>query len=380
MRVHPDANESVRLFLEEIIASGEETGLQVAVYHRGRLVIDTWAGVADASTGRKVDGETLFTVFSTTKGILYACIHLLAERGKLAYDDPVARHWPAFAARGKAGVTIRQVLDHSAGVPQMPDGATAEDICDWDRICGMVAHLPPLWQPGTKTGYHAYTIGWILGEVLRRVDGRSVARFVREEICAPVGLRDMFLGLPQGAAGRSVQARVAVLEDAPEPEGLPEPMPLFEKAIPPQLPAAATLFNRPDVRCADIPAAGGITNARDLARFYASMATGVDRFRLLPPERVALIAKEQRRDMDQVLGLEIRKGLGYFLHGENAESIIDSPGAFGHPGAGGSVGYADPAHGLAVGFAKTRLVSPVDRWAATDVKVTRKIRETLGID
>jgi CubicO group peptidase (beta-lactamase class C family) len=320
-----------------------------------------------------VDGDTLFTVFSTTKGILYACIHLLAERGKLSYDDTVARSWPAFAARGKAGVTIRQVLDHSAGVPQVPEGATAEDICDWDRMCGMVAELPPLWEPGTKTGYHAYTIGWILGEVLRRIDGRSVARFVQEEICTPLGLRNLFLGIP-----RSVEDRVALLEDAPEPEGLPEPLPLFEKAIPTHLPAAAVLFNRPDVRRASIPAAGGIMNARDLARFYASMATGVDAFRLLPPARVALAAREQRRDMDQVLGLEIRKGLGYFLPGENAESISDSPGAFGHPGAGGSVGYADPANGLAVGYTKTRLVSPVDRWSASAVKVTWKIREVLG--
>ncbi len=111
-----DPNESIKLLLEEIIATGEETGLQVAAYHDGKLVIDAWAGMADSSTGRKVGGETLFTVFSTTKGILYACIHLLAERGKLSYDDPVARYWPAFAARGKAGVTIRQVLDHRAGV------------------------------------------------------------------------------------------------------------------------------------------------------------------------------------------------------------------------------------------------------------------------
>jgi CubicO group peptidase (beta-lactamase class C family) len=211
------------------------------------------------------------------------------------------------------------------------------------------------------------------------VDGRSVARFVHEEISAPLGLRNLFLGIPQGAAGRGVESRVANLEDAPAPEDAPEPLPLFEKAIPTHLPAAAVLFNRPDVRRASIPAAGGIMNARDLARFYASMATGVDGFRLLPPERVALTAREQRRDMDQVLGLEIRKGLGWFLPGENAESISDSPGAFGHPGAGGSVGYADPGNELAVGYAKTRLVSPVDRWSASAVSVTRKIREVLGI-
>ena len=371
-----NANEQVRRLLEDLVASGEELGLQVAAYHRGRLVIDAWAGLADTSTGRKVDGGTLFTVFSTTKGVIYAAVHLLAERGALSYDDPVAQFWPAFGARGKAAVTVRQVLDHSAAVPQMPDGATAEDICDWDRMCSAIADLPPLWKPGTRTGYHAYTVGWILGEVVRRIDGRSASRFVTEEICAPLGLKDLFLGIPEKA---DVEARVATLVDGPVPQDGPAPMPFLDKAIPPDLQPGAVVFNRPDVRRASIPGAGGIMNARDLARFYASLATGVDGVRLLPAERVALIAQEQRRDMDQVLGLEIRKGLGYFLPGPNAESIIDSPGAFGHPGAGGSVGYADPQNKLAVGLAKTLLVSPVDRWSTTEVKITVRIREALGL-
>jgi CubicO group peptidase (beta-lactamase class C family) len=368
------STEAVRSLLEELVASGEERGLQVAAYHKGKLVIDAWAGQADAATGRAVDGDTLFCVFSTTKGILYAAVHLLAERGKLDYEDPVARYWPAFGARGKGRVTIRQVYDHSAGVPQMPDGATPRDICDWDTICAAIADLPLLWEPGTKTGYHGFTVGWILGEVLRRVDGRSVARFVQEEICAPLSLRNLFFGIPEEG-----ESRVANLEDGPIPEGAPPPMPLFEKAIPPQLPASAVLFNQPDVRRACIPAGGGIMNARDLARFYASLATGVDGVRLLPPARVALMAREQRRDMDQVLGLEIRKGLGYFLPGPNAESISESPNSFGHPGAGGSVGYADPENALAVGFAKTRLLAPLDPLDASAVKVTARIRQVLGI-
>ncbi len=371
-----DASENVRLLLEQLVASGEEVGLQVAAYHQGRLVIDAWAGLADTAASRTVDGETLFTIFSTTKGILYAAIHLLAERGKLSYEDPVARYWPAFAARGKAGITVGQVLDHSAGVPQMPEGTTVADLCDWDRMCAAVADLRPLWTPGSKTGYHGYTNGWILGELVRRIDGRPISHFVGDEICGPLGLRSLFLGIPDG-----VESRVAALVDAPAPDPAPPAfLPLMERAIPPDLPAAAVLFNRPEVRRACIPAAGGITNARDLARFYASMtATGVDGVRLLPPERVQLAARERRRDMDQVIGLEIRKGLGFFLPGPNAESIPDSPGAFGHPGAGGSVGFADPTHGLAVGFTKTLLVSPVDRWTAADVKIVRRVREALGI-
>jgi CubicO group peptidase (beta-lactamase class C family) len=264
-------------------------------------------------------------VFSTTKGITYTAIHILAERGLLDYDDPVARYWPAFAARGKSRVTIRQLLTHSAGVPQMPEGSTPEDLCDWDRIC------------------------------------------------APLGLRNLFFGIPDEA-----EDRVAFLEDGPIPEYGPEPMPMLAKAIPEQLPAAATLYNCPNIRRACIPAAGGIMNARDLARHYACLATGVDGVRLLPPKRVALIAQEQTRATDQVIGLNIRKGLGYFLHGENGESISDSPDSFGHPGAGGSVGYADPAHGLAVGFTKTRLTAPLERMTGSDVKLSAKIQEVLS--
>ena len=370
-----DVHASIRLLLEDLVASGEELGLQVAAYHDGRLVVDTWAGLADATTGRKVDGDTLFTVFSSTKGIICGAIHLVAERGELRYDDPVARYWPAFAANGKDRVTIGQVLTHSAGVPQMPHGTTPEAICDWDWICAAIAELPLLWKPGTLTGYHAFTMGWILGEVLRRIDGRPVSRFVQEEICRPLGLRNLFLGIPD-----EHEARVAHLEDGPLPEGGPEPLPLLNEAIPPQLPASATLFNRADVRRACIPAAGGIMNARDLARFYASLATGVDGFRLLSPERVRLIAQEQTRSMDQVLGLEIRKGLGYFLPGQNGESISESAVSFGHPGAGGSVGYADPENRLAVGVTKTRLISPVDPMSASAVRVTKAIRIALGID
>jgi CubicO group peptidase (beta-lactamase class C family) len=367
------ANAAVQSLLDDLVASGKELGLQVAAYRQGRLVIDAWAGVADARTGRKVDGDTLFTVFSTTKGITYTAIHILAERGLLDYDDPVARYWPAFAARGKSRVTIRQLLTHSAGVPQMPEGSTPEDLCDWDRICAAIADLPLLWEPGTMTGYHGYTVGWILGEVLRRIDGRPIAQFVKDEICAPLGLRNLFFGIPD-----EVENRVAFLEDGPIPENGPEPMLLLAKAIPEQLPAAATLYNCPDIRRACIPAAGGIMNARDLARHYACLATGVDGVRLLPPKRVALIAREQTRATDQVIGLNIRKGLGYFLHGENGESISDSPDSFGHPGAGGSVGYADPTQDLAVGFTKTRLTAPLDRMTGSDVKVSAKIQEVLS--
>ena len=137
--------------MDDLIGRGIEQGLQVAAYLDGQLVVDTWAGVADATTGRPVDGETLFLVFSTTKGVTATVIHLLAERGLLEYDVPVARYWPEFGVNGKQAITVRQVLAHTAGVPQVPDGFERTDFGDWDRACRAVAELTPLWQPGTAT-------------------------------------------------------------------------------------------------------------------------------------------------------------------------------------------------------------------------------------
>ena len=154
-----DLNARVKEALEALIASGAESGLQVAAWHRGEQVVDAWAGLADAETGRPVDGDTLFTSFSCTKGVTATAIHLLVERGALAYDEPVAAHWPEFARRGKQGVTIRHALTHRAGTPQMPEGVTPALMADWEYMCGAIAALEPLWEPGARTGYHAYTFG-----------------------------------------------------------------------------------------------------------------------------------------------------------------------------------------------------------------------------
>src|SRR4051794_17441785 len=189
------AQAAVQAAIDRLVAEDQEQGLQVAAYLDGELIVDAWSGVADPATGRPVDGDTLFVVFSTTKGITATVIHLLAERGQLDYDRPVALYWPEFAANGKGGITVRHALTHSAGIPQMPDGMQPADMCDWDGICRSIAALTPIWEPGTRTGYHALTYGWILGEVARRVDGRPIARIVREDICAPLGIADLYFGI-----------------------------------------------------------------------------------------------------------------------------------------------------------------------------------------
>lgn len=367
-------NAAIQPLLEELVADGDEAGLQVAAYQHGELILDAWAGLADVATGRRVDGDTLFTVFSCSKGITATVIHLLAERGKLDYDAPVARYWPEFGVNGKAGITVRQVLSHTAGVPHLPAGAIPADLCDWDAMCRAIAAFAPAWQPGTQTGYHARSFGYILGELARRSDGRPFPRIVEEEIARPLGIDSLYFGIPEDVAGR-----VAELQDGP-PAGFPPPPPdaLYWRVFPPAIPATAAVFNRPDLRRACIPSSGGIMNARALARHYAALIGQVDGVRLLPPQRLRLATQLQTAEVDLVTGVPMRKGLGYMLGGP-LSPMGDRLTAFGHPGSGGSIGFADPEHGLAVGFAKTLLRSELDPRRDTALRITRRVRTALGI-
>jgi CubicO group peptidase (beta-lactamase class C family) len=256
--------------LDRLVASGEEVGLQVAAYLDGELVVDAWAGLADEATGRPVDGETLFTAASTTKGFTPTCLHLLAERGLVAYDVPIATYWPEFAANGKERATIRHALTHAVGVPFMPEGVIPEMYCDWEGMCAYLAAEAPLWEPGTRSCYHGGTIGWIIGEIVRRVDGRPIAQFAQEELCAPLGIEDFYLGVPD-----AVIPRVATLGDdlATTAEVAARTGPRL-RISPPQCVMSAVL-NRPEVRRASLPAFGGITNAGHRAALrHAGAARG----------------------------------------------------------------------------------------------------------
>jgi CubicO group peptidase (beta-lactamase class C family) len=206
MTMNQALQERVQTLIDQLVDSGDEVGLQVAAYVDGELVVDAWAGVADEATGRTVDGDTLFTTWSTTKGFVATCLHILADQGRVAYDTPIAHYWPEFAAHGKESTTVRHALTHMTGIPQMPDGVTPELMTDWDAMCAAIAGHAPLWSPGSKPGYHAWTFGWIIGEIIRRVDGRPVAQFAQEELCRPLGITDFYLGIPD-----AVEARVAPL-------------------------------------------------------------------------------------------------------------------------------------------------------------------------
>jgi CubicO group peptidase (beta-lactamase class C family) len=367
-----DPQHQVQILLDQLTESGAERGLQVAAYFEGECVVDAWSGLADSDAGRAVDGDTLFTIFSVGKGIAATAAHILAERALLDYDAPVCRYWPEFGVNGKASMTVRQVLTHTAGIPQLPDGATIADICDWDRICTAIAGLEPLWEPGTHIGYHATTWGFLVGEIIHRVDGRPFPQVLAGEICRPLDIEALYFGIPESA-----ESCVAVLEAAaPAPGPTLPPDSLLPRVMGP-VPRTPAIWNRPDIRRACIPAAGGIMNARAIARHYAALIGSVDGVRLLSPESLHVATTLQVEGNDVVLGRPARRALGYTLGGP-LTGMGNRRTSFGHAGTGGAIGFADPEYQFTFALTKNRLVPspPGEGSAAT---VARTIRNALGI-
>ena len=205
-----DASAKVRATLETLVRDTPEIGLQVAAYLNGKLVVDAWAGMADEATKKQVDGDTMFMLSSTTKGVTATCMHACVEKHKLDYDMPIVKVWPEFGANGKGAATLRHALSHRTGVPQTPVGYTPDWLPDWDRMCRGIADLKPLYPIGERTAYHSLNYGYINGEILRRVDGRTIGQFLQDEVCKPLGINGVYLGVPD-----SELRRVAVLTDAP---------------------------------------------------------------------------------------------------------------------------------------------------------------------
>ena len=341
--VSSDANAKVRAVLASLVQDTPEIGLQVAAYLDGELVIDAWAGMADPAVGKPVDGDTLFMLSSTTKGVTATCMHLCVEKHGLSYDMPIVEVWPDFGAHGKQNATLRMALAHQTGVPQTPVGYTPEWLPDWDRMCRGIADLVPMFPLGQRTAYHSLNYGYINGEILRRVDGRTIAQFLQEEICEPLGIEGAYLGVPD-----SELRRVAVLTDGP-----PAPPEYDARMVgEPAGSHVAEVFNRREVVQASIPGSGGLFSARGLARHYAVLANwgALDGVRVLPEARIRAGIELQSFEWDEIYRIRARRALGY-RRGIDTGPLA-SPEAFGHVGGGGSFGYADPARRLAIGFAK----------------------------
>ena len=342
-----------------------EVGAAFALYVGGRLCVDVHAGIADKATGAPWTNDTLQLVFSTTKGAAAMCVARLVEAGAMSYDDLVAEHWPEFAAAGKESVTVRQMMSHQAGLSWVDAPLTLADILAVDPVVEALAAQAPAWEPGTDHGYHALTYGWLAGELVRRVDGRRIGKYFADEVAAPLGL-DFWIGLPE-----SEEHRVSMLEQMPPPTDAAE----FEQMMAIMGPGtegfkALTMngavvaldpgqnpFNSRDVHATEMPAANGITNAGSLARMYASMIGEVDGVRLLGDETMRAASAEAVSGPDRSLVSNTRFGMGFMLENETVPLI--GPNGFGHAGAGGSLGQADPDSGAASGYVMNQMLAGI---------------------
>ncbi|MEV5756511.1 serine hydrolase domain-containing protein [Streptomyces tendae] len=362
--------EPVREAFAENFAQHGDIGAAVCVYQDGRPVVDLWGGIADRETGRPWERDTLQLVYSATKGATATAAHMLAQRGLLDLDAPVAEYWPEFAANGKADIPVRWLLSHQAGLVTLDRPVPLAEALSWHPMTAALAAQRPVWTPGTAHGYHGRTWGWLVGEVIRRVSGRTPGHFFAHEIASPLGL-DFFIGLPANErhrvshmAYRKPKVDLTTLPPESVPEELREqvtawrdPNSFSNRAYAVTDPAAID-FDSPEVQAAELPASNGIGTARALARMYAAVIGEVDGVRLLSPKTVASAAKEQAAGVDQVLVAPSRFGSGYQL--PTPDNPMSGPGAFGHNGRGGSLAFADPDRGIAFGYVMNHIVSGSD--------------------
>jgi CubicO group peptidase (beta-lactamase class C family) len=306
-----DRFEPVREAFLANFAEAGDVGASFAVTVEGEFVVDIWAGYRDAARTLPWERDTLVNVYSTTKTMTALCALLLADRGELDFNAPVARYWPEFAQNGKEAIEVRHLMSHSAGLSGVEGGATPELYCDWDAMCERLEKQAPWWEPGSQSGYHAITQGYLVGEVVRRITGRSLGTFFREELAEPLGA-DFHIGVSP-----SDFDRIAEL--------VPPSVNPSDARLPPGSVAARTLvgldasFSSTEAwRRAEIPAANGHGNARSVVRVQTLLANGGSAFgrTLMSPAGCARVMEEQTSGKDLVLGAPLRFGLGYGLNGD----------------------------------------------------------------
>lgn len=345
-----------------------DRGAAVAVYRDGRKVVDLWGGTKNADDAEDAEPwaeDTAQLVRSATKGVAAAVPLLLHQRGLLDLDAPVGSYWPEFKAGEKDRTQVRDLLAHRAGVPALDRGLTPAEAADGVSGARAVAAQRPFWEPGTAHGYHAQTYSWLLSELVLRATGRTVGSLLAEEIAEPLGL-DFWIGLPEAEAHRVGRVAAAppppgagTLKTRPRrnvAEAYADPASLTRRAFAAIDPLPDE--NDPGYRAAELPGSAGIGTARALARFYAATIGVVeDGARIFTPATTALAGTELSSGPDRVLVVNTRFGPGYMLHGP--ASPLLSPASFGHPGRGGSLGFADPEAGIGFGYVTNALAPSV---------------------
>lgn len=361
--------------INSLIDGGFELGAQVAVYMDGELIADVAIGRVSSKSDRKVDSNTLFPVCSTSKGILSTIVHIVAERGVIDYDSPMARYWPEFAANGKAAITVRQAMSHLAGIPHDPWFSSLDEICDFDAACARIAQLTPIYPAGSEMQYHPRTFGWIVGGLLKHATGRTVSQLLVEEVARPIGVeRGLFFGTDDDAESRvsPFEAQLSQKEQvttAPNTHDAPA-----GEAIDVMKAPLMDFVNTPQVRRACIPAVNGIMSAKAIAKVYAALIGEVEGVRLLSESQLEKATTGQTPIGGTPECFGHSYGLGYGLKGP----LNDMGAFFGHGGAGGSEGMANRRLGLAIGLTKNRMDTHIDAPDHTNRIIMRDIRALFG--
>ena len=349
--------EAVREAFADLFNDPQERGAALCIQIGGDTVVDLWAGTADKDGEQTWHTDTIANLFSCTKTFTAVTALQLVEEGKLALDAPVAKYWPEFAAAGKASITLRQLLSHRAGLPALRELLAPEALYEWPTMVDALAAEAPWWTPGEGHGYAAITYGWLVGELIRRADGRSPGQSIMARTAQPLGL-DFHIGLAddefyrvahiarsKGSQGDASAQRLLMAM-------MKEPASMSTRAFT-NPPSIMTSTNKPQWRRMEQPAANGHGNARSLAGFYSGLLDG----RLLGPEMFAELTREHSVGEDKTLRTQTRFGLGCMLDQPQVGNATYglSAKAFGHPGAGGSIGFADPQREVAFGFVTNTL-------------------------
>ncbi|WP_161793735.1 serine hydrolase domain-containing protein [Agreia bicolorata] len=344
-------------FVENHLA-GEEIGSAVSVVIDGRVVVDLWGGWTDASRAREWDADTIVCMMSVAKGIAGIAFAILVDRGLVDLDAPVADYWPEFAQNGKAELPVRYLLDHRAGLPVLtPNKLWPGAMFDREAMVDALAAQAPLWTPGSTSAYHVHTQGYLLSEITRRVTGKLMGEFLRDEVTGPLGA-DYSMGLDESQFARvatltpNLESRLLASKDHEDPDSLRA----LAFAQNPDGPWQGML-NSPEFRQLDMPSASGHGNARSVARIYAAVARGgeLDGVRILSPGAISQMATVQHDQIELLQERHYRQGLGVLLNSPEAVYMGPHPDAFGHHGIGGSIGFADPGARIGFGYSVNKM-------------------------